>query len=196
MPFHLPKSWFANRPLARHFILASIGLASWIPVMIIIKNNVVKVASISGPSMYPYLNSNYNTSLQKDQVLLSMWKPWQNIQRGQLIAFWAPHDPEKVVVKRVIALEGDEITTRAPYPVAKEIIPSGYVWVEGDVQDRHKSLDSNTYGPISKSLIVGQLRAIVWPWSQMAWLDPRHYSGSLRVREAAHPVEKAKMFLE
>lgn len=99
-------------------------------------------------------------------------------------------------MKRVIALEGDEVLTQAPYPVAREVVPSGYVWVEGDVLERHRTLDSNTYGPISKSLIVGQLRAIVWPWSQIAWLDSGDHSGSDRVREAVHPVGKAQIFVE
>ena len=108
----------------------------------------------------------------------------------------APHNPEKIVVKRVIALEGDEVVTRAPYPVAREVVPSGYVWVEGDVLERHRTLDSNTYGPVSKSLIVGQLRAIVWPWSQVAWLDAGDYLGSERVREGVHEVEKVEMFVE
>ena len=99
-----------------------------------------------------------------------------------------------MVVKRIIALEGDEVTTRSPpYPFAKEIVPTGYVWVEGDNPDERKTNDSNDYGPVSKSLIVGQLRAIVWPWHSAGRIDWRDYKGSAKVAERKHPVKPAEL---
>ena len=44
----------------------------------------------------------------------------------------SPYHPEKQVVKRVIALEGDRVYTRAPYPFPIADVPPGHVWVEGD----------------------------------------------------------------
>ena len=98
------------------------------------------------------------------------------------------------MVKRVVALAGDEVTTRSPpYPFPKEIVPTGYVWVEGDNLDERKTYDSNDYGPISKSLIVGQLRAIVWPWSAAGWINWRDYKGSPKVMENKHPVKPVEV---
>ena len=53
-----------------------------------------------------------------------------------------------MIVKRIIALEGDEVVTRAPYPFARETVPFGHVWVEGEHPEDRMSLDSNTYGPV------------------------------------------------
>jgi len=42
-------------------------------------------------------------------------------------------------------------------------VPFNHVWLEGDADDPRKSLDSNTYGPVSISLITGRVVAVLWP---------------------------------
>lgn len=74
----------------------------------------------------------------------------------------SPFHPEVIAVKRVVALEGDVIKTKKPYPVPTVRIPQGHVWVEGDGPPG-SSLDSNTYGPISKRLLTGRVTHIVYP---------------------------------
>ena len=54
-----------------------------------------------------------------------------------------------MIVKRIVALEGDVVATRAPYPFTSETVPLGHVWVEGEHPEGRMSLDSNTYGPVS-----------------------------------------------
>lgn len=76
---------------------------------------------------------------------------------------------ENVAVKRVIGLPGDRIITREPYRKKTQIVPFNHVWVEGDVEDPNESLDSNTYGPVSISLIKGRVAAVLKP--RMRWLD-------------------------
>lgn len=49
-----------------------------------------------------------------------------------------------------------------------QIVPFNHIWVEGDAEDSRKSLDSNTYGPVSISLITGRVMAVVWP--RLRWL--------------------------
>ena len=56
-----------------------------------------------------------------------------------------------MIVKRIIAMEGDEVRTRKPYPFPTEIVPQGHVWVEGEHPEERMSLDSNTYGPVGDS---------------------------------------------
>lgn len=64
----------------------------------------------------------------------------------------SPRNPENVVVKRIIALEGDIVATREPYPFSTETVPLGHVWVEGEHPEGRMSLDSNFYGPVSGSI--------------------------------------------
>lgn len=64
--------------------------------------------------------------------------------------FRSPLHPERMAVKRVVALEGDTVSTKAPYPFARETVPVGHVWVEGEhPENSRKSYDSNSYGPVS-----------------------------------------------
>ena len=93
----------------------------------------------------------------------------------------SPYHPENLIVKRVIALEGDEVFTKNPYPLERAQVPQGHVWVEGDHPEDRKTLDSNTYGPVAKSLIVGQVKAVVWPWSKVGRIRWQDYRGTPRV---------------
>ena len=101
--------------------------------------------------------------------------------------FMNPLRPEAFAVKRVIALEGDVVVLdgrrrpsvrEGPEPAAVRAwdawggrvkVPAGHVWVEGD--NLRESLDSNWYGPISKSLVTGRATAVVWP-PRRFWTAP------------------------
>lgn len=87
----------------------------------------------------------------------------------------SPANPSNIAIKRVIALPGDRVTTREPCPRPSQIVPFNHVWLEGDADDPGKSLDSNTYGPVSISLITGSVMAVLhprmrllkwWEWEQ------------------------------
>lgn len=89
--------------------------------------------------------------------------------------------PEVTVVKRVIAMEGDIVYTRAPCPVPIVHIPLNHVWVEGDNRDANKTLDSNTYGPIPLSLIKGKVTHVLWPPKSFGPVRPEEFKGRTRV---------------
>jgi inner membrane protease subunit 2 len=88
-----------------------------------------------------------------------------------------------MAVKRIVAVEGDEVRTKAPYPLTHEVVPVGHVWLEGENPDGTKSIDSNTYGPVSKSLIMGKVKAVIWPWPKAGLIRWQDYHGSPRVTE-------------
>lgn len=75
----------------------------------------------------------------------------------------SPFHPEVTAVKRVVALEGDVVKTKRPYPISTVKIPPCHVWVEGDGRPG-SSLDSNTYGPVSTRLLTGRVTHIVYPF--------------------------------
>jgi inner membrane protease subunit 2 len=82
----------------------------------------------------------------------------------------SPLDPEKVQIKRVIGLEGDIIHARPPYPTQLVRVPQGHIWVEGDIKRTDMTVDSNTYGPISKELVSGYVPFIISPWRKFGWV--------------------------
>ena len=54
-----------------------------------------------------------------------------------------------MAIKRVVALAGDTVETKKPYPFPEEIVPVGHVWVEGEHPESDRwSNDSNFYGPV------------------------------------------------
>lgn len=123
--------------------------------------------------MSPTLSPSYSSARSRDRVLvLKRASPLthvrSNVQRGDIVTFGKPHEPDGQSVKRVIGLAGDVIwrdirrvgkerdnggqnasrmgMTMLP-PVVK--VPIGHVWVEGD--NWRESLDSNDFGPVRKA---------------------------------------------
>ena len=38
--------------------------------------------------MYPFLNTDYNSTTKKDVVFVDMRDPWKGMKRGMIVAFW------------------------------------------------------------------------------------------------------------
>ncbi|KAM4060380.1 hypothetical protein HRG_014246 [Hirsutella rhossiliensis] len=143
--------------------LQLVGLATWIPVVAWFNLHVAELTLVDGASMYPFMNADRDSTLRRDLFLNYKWAPQDGLERGMIVTLRSPAHPEVVAVKRVVALEGDVVVTKAPYPIPTVKIPPGHVWVEGD-GPRASSLDSNTYGPVSKRLLTGRVTHIVYPW--------------------------------
>ncbi|KAH8889826.1 mitochondrial inner membrane protease subunit [Thozetella sp. PMI_491] len=164
------------RPFLGRVSYYLIRLLPWVPPVIWINENLGEPTFISGPSMYPFFNDRYNKSLGRDVCWNFKYGARQGLERGMVVTFRSPNDPEKLVVKRIIALGGDVVHTRPPYPARAVSIPPGHMWVEGDARDPEKSLDSNTYGPISDRLVTGRITHILLPLrkaGRVKWWEQR-----------------------
>jgi len=153
-----------------------------LPISLFFSEHVAQIMWVRGPSMTPYLNEDYDQMQTKsDMVLVNMWPwawtfPWQRsktLERGMIVTFRSPANSSHIAIKRVIGLPGDRITTREPCMKPNQIVPYNHVWLEGDAQDPRRTLDSNTYGPVSISLITGRVIGIVGP--RMRWLNWRDW---------------------
>ncbi len=117
---------------------------------------------------------------------------------GEIVTFRDPIDPNKVLIKRLIANEGstvdlkngyvyvDGVKIAEPYvsgqitepeanasnlglPISYPYtVPEGYVWVMGD--NRGNSLDSRAFGPVQKSAITSRALWIIWPFKDVKML--------------------------
>lgn len=81
----------------------------------------------------------------------------------------SPANSSHIAIKRVVGLPGDRVSTREPCMKATQIVPFNHVWLEGDAEDPRRTLDSNTYGPVSISLITGRVVGVLAP--RMRWLN-------------------------
>lgn len=82
----------------------------------------------------------------------------------------SPLDPNYKLIKRIIAIEGDVVTTLPPYPDREVVVPQGHVWIEGD--DHYNSDDSNIYGPVPRALIESRLNGILYPPERYGTIKP------------------------
>lgn len=148
----------------RYATKVSLLTLSWIPVAITISEHVAHFGRIQGASMKPTLNPDSSLGWS-DYVFL--WKYGLRepgaLNVGDVVLLRSPQDPERILIKRVLGVQGDEILTRTPYPRPKCTIPPNHLWVEGD---NIHSIDSNTFGPVSSGMVIGKATRILFPPSR------------------------------
>lgn len=109
-------------------------------------------------------------------------------ERGDIIVFKFPLDPNRDFVKRVVGLEGETIAARdgvlyingkrleedyLPQNInfpdfGPEKIPQGCYFMMGD--NRNNSDDSRNWGPLPEEYIIGQALLVYWPPSRLGLL--------------------------
>jgi len=131
---------------------------------------------VEGTSMLPRLEDSDRLFINKFVYHVSA------IERGDVVVFHYPRDPEKSYIKRVIALPGDEIRIdrghvwvngkylHEPYvpamyrdtrSMAEITVPPDCYFMMGD--HRSISSDSRDFGPVDRSLVYGKAVFIYWP---------------------------------
>lgn len=93
---------------------------------------------------------------------------------GDVVVFDNPARafPKEPNIKRVVALGGQVMRPRDRFQ-SLETIPKFNMWLEGD--NVKKSEDSNTFGPVSKKLLVGRAERVLWPpsrWRRIQRVPP------------------------
>jgi signal peptidase I len=131
---------------------------------------------VEGTSMLPRLEDRDRLFINKFVYHVSA------IERGDVVVFHYPRDPEKSYIKRVIGLPGDRIwidhgqvwlngkPLRESYvPVqyrdsrsmGEIVVPPDCYFMMGD--HRSISSDSREFGPVERSLVYGKAVFIYWP---------------------------------
>ena len=134
---------------------------------------------VEGTSMVPMLQDQDRLFINKVAYRVG------EIQRGDVIVFHYPRDPEKSYIKRVIGLPGDHIRIEHGHvfvnghPLVEAYVPSRYadersepeVGVPGHeyyVMGDHRSIssDSRDFGTVDRSFIYGRAAFVYWPMSE------------------------------
>ncbi len=131
---------------------------------------------VEGTSMLPRLEDRDRLFINKFVYHISA------IERGDVVVFRYPRDPEKSYIKRVIALPGDRIRIDRGTvwlngkPLKEEYVPARYrdsrsmpeMVVPDDcyfMMGDHRSIssDSREFGPVNRDLIYGKAVFVYWP---------------------------------
>ena len=146
----------------------------------------IRVIDVSGTSMVP-------TLINGDKMLVSdiFYKP----RAGDVVVFKSDlYDPNKALVKRIIATEGqvinidfdkgivyvdgeplqedyiNELTTTKLDFIGPKTVPSGCVFVMGD--NRNQSTDSrdSQIGMVDERMILGRVYMVIFPMHEIGWV--------------------------
>lgn len=144
---------------------------SWVPVAITFTQTVGQPVWVQGRSMQPALNPDENLGA-RDMIVMQKYglRSPDAFQRGDVVVLRSPSDPKKILIKRVVGIQGDIVEPRpsSGYPKDHVRLPASHLWVEGDYVH---SLDSNDFGPVSSGLVMGKARLIVWPPSRWGKIE-------------------------
>jgi len=145
-------------------------------VSVLIITFLYQPVRVEGTSMLPRLEDHDRLFINKLVYRVSA------IERGDVVVFRYPRDPEKSYIKRVIALPGDrlridrgtvwlngkrQIEKYVPeeYQDSRSmeeiVVPEGSYFMMGD--HRSISSDSREFGPVDRELIYGKAVFVYWP---------------------------------
>ena len=140
---------------------------------------------VEGTSMTPSLINEERIFINKFVYRFGL----SDIVRGDTIVFWAPEDPSRSYIKRVIGVPGDVVEIvdgtvilngkrlEEPYVIEanrdrmsmpRRVVEAGRYFVLGD--HRNSSNDSRSWWTVSRDAIYGKAVFVYWPLSRLGLL--------------------------
>lgn len=159
----------------------------------------VQPVVVEGTSMLPQLHDGERLLVNKLVYYRIQSVSWGHIERGDIVVFWFPNDPDKSYVKRVIGLPGEtveirngrvlvdgkelnedylekEYTQTMPPPMTKKVEDHHY-FVMGD--NRDNSSDSRYWGLVPEKYIYGKAFFRYWKPSNIGFLVHGEYDADI-----------------
>ncbi|MGI8788765.1 MAG: signal peptidase I [Pyrinomonadaceae bacterium] len=181
--------WSESLKLLRDIILI-------IAVFILLGVFVAQPVVVEGTSMLPELHDGERLLVDKLVYYKFQNFSWGHIERGDVVVFWYPKDPDKSYVKRVIGLPGETVEVREgviyinnqplnePYLEAdhNQSLPSfppkhvddHFYFVMGD--NRDNSSDSRYWGLVPEKYIYGKAFFRYWNPSHIGFIEHGKYN--------------------
>jgi len=170
---------------ARNAISWLRDLSVSVVIAIIVILFLYQPVKVEGTSMTPALVNEERIFINKFVYRFGL----SDIVRGDTIVFWAPEDPSRSYIKRVIGVPGDVVEIvdgtvilngrrqEEPYirpeyrdrmSMTRRLIEAGHYFVLGD--HRNSSNDSRSWGTVSRDAIYGKAVFVYWPLNRLGLL--------------------------
>jgi len=168
--------WSEARLLIRDLVFALLVAALFVVF-------VLQPVKVEGTSMLPRLHDGERIFVNK-----LIYYEWPRLERGDIVVFWYPDDPEKSYIKRIIGLPGELVEIRegviyvngremrepyldpqrnlARYNLPPTPVKPHYYFVMGD--NRDYSDDSRRWGLVPQKYIYGKALFRYWPLSEVS----------------------------
>jgi len=102
-------------------------------VFILVGVFFVQPVVVEGTSMLPQLHDGERLLVNKLVYYKIQSVSWGHLQRGDIVVFWYPNDPDKSYVKRIIGLPGETVEVR-----------DGHVYIDGsELQESYLDAEHN-----------------------------------------------------
>jgi signal peptidase I len=154
---------------------------------------------VEGTSMLPQLHDGERLLVNKLVYYKIRSVRWGHIERGDIVVFWFPNDPDKSYVKRVIGMPGESVEIRngrvfingvelnesyldgafnqsAPSAPPRKVDEHHY-FVMGD--NRDNSSDSRYWGLVPEKYIYGKAFFRYWRPSDVGFIEQGEYDGTV-----------------
>ncbi|MEP7148934.1 MAG: signal peptidase I [Acidobacteriota bacterium] len=158
----------------------------------------VQPVVVEGTSMLPQLNDGERLLVNKLVYYKIQGVSWGHLERGDIVVFWFPKEPDKSYVKRIIGLPGEMVEGRsgkvfidghelnedyldtehnqsAPSFPANRVEQHHY-FVMGD--NRDNSSDSRYWGLVPEKYIYGKAFFRYWQPRNMGFLEHGEYDAN------------------
>jgi signal peptidase I len=167
-----------------------------IAVFVLLGVFVAQPVVVEGTSMLPQLHDGERLLVNK--LVYYKWQSvsWGHLERGDVVVFWFPNEPEKSYVKRVIGLPDETVEIKSgvvyingtrldePYlevehnkslPTFTPVkVNKHYYYLMGD--NRDNSSDSRYWGLVPEKYIYGKAFFRYWQPTQIGFIEHGKYN--------------------
>ena len=181
--------WAESLKLLRDIILI-------IAVFVLLGVFVAQPVVVEGTSMLPQLHDGERLLVNKLVYYKFQSVDWGHFERGDIVVFWYPRDPDKSYVKRIIGLPGETVELKngivlingtalsesyldtehnqslPSFPPKK--VEEHYYFVMGD--NRDNSSDSRYWGLVPEKYIYGKAFFRYWKPSEIGFIKQGEYN--------------------
>lgn len=169
-----------------------------IVVFILLGVFAIQPVVVEGTSMLPQLHDGERLLVNKLVYYNIKSVSWGHLERGDIVVFWYPKEPDKSYVKRIIGLPGETVEIRGGKvlingaelqedyledihnqslaPLSAQKVDAHYFFVMGD--NRDNSSDSRYWGLVPEKYIYGKAFFRYWKPANIGFVEHGEYQGA------------------